>query len=244
MRTKLKTAVYKKILGSFTLLTAALSLASFANAQYKPADFGDAVDQISSKITLPNSFSGGNLTIAVYCQADVPVSGVLDNVSCFESTGNSLEQETAAALGQTTFIAAEDNGQAVPVRMQFRVIFSRTGDQPDIVMLPNLGTLQTQHGYEYFAPQERIDQSAWYENYKATDGAGKVFFDKGRLTRVIATVNIDGTVKSVSTLDARGSGKRDAGRIEKVLVKSTFVPGFVKGKAIEMHYVAVVNYQK
>lgn len=244
MRTKLKTAVYKKILGSFTLLAAAMSVSTYANAQFRPADFGDAVDQLGSKVTLPASFGEGKLTIAVYCQADVPVSGVLDNAICFESTGNSLEQETAAALGQTTFVAAEDNGQAIPVRMQFRVIYSRSGDQPAIVMLPNLGTLQTQHGYEYFAPQERIDQSAWYENHKDAGGAGKAFFDKGRLTRVIATVKIDGTVESVSTLDARGSGKRDAANIEKALMKSTFVPGFVDGNAVEMHYVAVVNYRK
>lgn len=245
MSTTLKTAVYKKILGSFALLATAISFASYANAQYKPADFGDAVDQLASKVTLPANFGEGKLTIAVYCQSDVPVSGSLSNSVCFETAGHALEQQTLDALEGMTFTPAEDSGQAVPVRMQFRVIYSRSGEQPDIVLLPNLGTLQTQHGYSYFAPQERLDQTAWFEKYSTSDDAkGKVFFEKGRLTRVIATVNTDGSVASVSTLDARGSGKRDAATIEKALQTSAFIPGFVDNKPLEMHYVAVINYTK
>lgn len=241
----LKTAVYKKILGSFALLATAISFAGYANAQYKPADFGDAVDQLASKITLPANFGEGKLTIAVYCQSDVPVSGSLANSVCFESTGHALEQQTVDALAGMTFTPAEDNGQAVPVRMQFRVIYSRSGEQPDIVLLPNLGTLQTQHGFNYFAPQERLDQTPWFEKYSASDNAkGKVFFEKGRLTRVIATVNTDGSVASVSTLEARGSGKRDAATIEEALQTSAFIPGFVGDAVQEMHYVAVLNYRK
>jgi hypothetical protein len=245
MSTTLKTAVYKKILGSFALLATAISFASYANAQYAPANFGDAVDQLASKVSLPASFGADTLTIAVYCQADVPVTGSLANAICFESTGNPLKQQTVDALEELTFVPAEDNGQAVPVRMQFRVIYSRTGNQPEIVLLPNLGTLQTQHGFNYFAPQERLEKSAWFEKYLASNtGKGKVFFEKGRLTRVIATVKTDGSVESVSTLDARGSGKRDAATVEKMLQTSAFIPGFVDNKATEMHYVAVLNYAK
>lgn len=243
MKKKLKTAVYKKILGSFTLIAVTLSVAN-VHAHYKPADFGDAVEQLASKVSLPAELNDHKLTVAIYCQADIPVSGTLSNPVCFESTGSALEQQTVDALREVTFTPAENNGQAVPVRMQFRIIYSRSGDQPDIVMLPNLGTLQTQHGYDYFAPQERLDHSTWYESYSATNGVGKVFFDKGRLTRVLATVKADGSVESVSTLDARGSGKRDAATIEKTLKASAFIPGFVKGNAVEMHYVAVLNYQK
>lgn len=245
MSSTLKIARYKKILGSFAILATSLSFANLSLAQYKPAEFGDASQQLASKITLPASFNEGTSTIAVYCQADVTITGPLTNTLCFESTGNALGQQTTSALENIIFIPAEDNGQTIPVRMQFRVIYSRSGDQPDIVLLPNLGSLQTQHGYDYSAPQERLDQAAWFENYLAdTNGNGKVFFDKGRLTRVIATVKTDGSIASVSTLEARGSGKRDANTIEKLLVSSKFIPGFVDGKATEMHYVAVLNYRK
>jgi len=243
MNKKLKIAVYKKIVSSFTLIAAALS-ATCAHAQYKPAEFGDAVEQLAGIVGLPVDLSNRKSTISVYCQADIPISGALTNSLCFESSGSFLERQTVKALQEITFIPAENDGRAVPVRMQFRVIYSGSDDQPDIVLLPNLGTLQSQSGYDYFAPQERLYHSTWYESYRATNGPGKVSFDTGRLTRVLATVKVDGSVESVSTLDARGSARRDAAIVEKTLQASAFIPGFVKGQAVEMHYVAVLNYQK
>ena len=60
----------------------------------------------------------------------------------------------------------------------------------------------------------------------------------------MGTVSADGKVGDVTTLDARGSGKRDASVIEDALKQSRFVPGFVKDQATEMHYVAVLNYSR
>lgn len=223
-----------------------LPLFSSAELAAKPAQFGDTLATLNSQIQLPIEFEGGHKTLAVYCQTDVSVSGDLNNIQCYQNPKiANLQQQTVAALEKATFEPAEIDGKAVPVRMQFRVVYSRSGDQPDIVLLPNLGTLQNQHGVSYFAPQERLDQQAWFQQYVKNDWAkGQAFFADGRLTRVMGVVSPSGEVAKVSTLDARGSGKRDASVIEDALKQSRFIPGFVENQPTEMHYVAVLNYAR
>lgn len=241
----MQTTLYKKMLSALTIIAAVLPFSSSAET-YIPAQFGDAVSQLTAKVNLPDTFEGGFTTIAVYCQTDVATSGMISNTLCYQDNEvANLRQQTLDALDSVSFVPARIDDQAVPVRVQFRVVYSRTGDQPDILMLPNLGTLQAQHGYNYVAPQERLDQQDWFSGYSQNTWAqGKPFFNKGRLTRVIGTVKTNGDVASVSTLDARGKGKRDAAVIETALKQTRFIPGLVNNQLTEMHYIAVLNYAK
>jgi hypothetical protein len=75
-------------------------------------------------------------------------------------------------------------------------------------------------------------------------GTGKPFFADAKLTRVMATIEVDGGVESVSTIEAALRKKNDADNIESALKKSQFIPGFVANKPTAMHYIAVVNYKK
>lgn len=234
---------YKKILSALAIIAAVLPFSSSAEV-YRPAQFGDSLNQLTANVSLPDTFEGGFTTLAVYCQADVAETGITSNILCYENNSIAdLRQQTINALTGATFIPASVDGTVVPVRMQFRVVYSRTGDQPDIMMLPNLGTLQSQYGHEYFAPQERLDQKDWFTRYAENSWAqGKPFFGEGALTRVIGTVKVNGDVTSVSTLEGRGKGKRDAGFIETALKKSRFIPGLVNNQLTDMHYIAVLNY--
>lgn len=234
----------KRMLAGVIGLVVSLPAWSQGSQSHTPADFGRALDHVSAQVSLPQTFEGGHKTIAVYCQTDVAASGELDNTVCYQNPKiASLQQQTVTALEDVTFKPATVDGSAVPVRMQFRVVYSLSGDQPQTMLLANLGTLQNQHGLDYYAPQERLDQRSWYERYTAKAWAkARPFFDDGRLTRVMATVNTDGSVDSVSTLDARGSGKRDANFLEDALKQSRFIPGFAKQQPTEMHYVAVLNH--
>ena len=148
------------VIKSLVLICVGLPMLSSAEASAKPARFGDALSELTATVTLPAEFEGGHKTLAVYCQTDVSISGDLDNIQCYQHPKiANLEQQTVSALEKSTFEPAEIDGKTVPVRMQFRVVYSRSGDQPDIVLLPNLGTLQNQHGVSYFAPQERLDRA-------------------------------------------------------------------------------------
>ena len=241
----MKTKNLIKTLNAFIILAAAAPIASFA-AEYSPAHFGSAEQTLAKMITLPASFGEGVKTVAVYCQADVMTTGNINNVNCYENSPMvSMQKSTESALQSATFGAAKIDGQAVPVRMQFRVIYSLNGTQNPIVMLPNLGTLQTAYGTHYTAPQERLDTNDWYVQYTTKDrGDGKMFFADSKVTRVMASIETNGNVESVNTIEAAMRKKSDANNIQSALKKSKFIPGFVDNKPTAMHYIAVVNYQK
>ncbi len=237
--------VLKKLIRSLAILAAVTPFASYATA-YTPAKFGNAVDTLGKQITLPASFGEGVKTVAVYCQADVLTSGNINAVTCYENSPLvSMQNVTESALKSATFEPATIDGKAVPVRMQLRVVYSLGGTQAPIVLLPNLGTLQAQYGTNYYAPQERLDTSDWYANYTTKErGDGKLFFAEGKTTRVMANIEADGKVETVSTIEAALRKQADAANIESSLKKSRFIPGFVENKPTAMHYIAVVNYQK
>jgi len=233
------------ILRPLALLSALLPLSVYATA-YSPASFGDATETLKKSVTLPASFGEGVKTVAVYCQADVMTTGNINQISCYENSPLvSMQAITESALQSATFTPASIDNKNVPVRMQFRVVYSLNNTQASIVLLPNLGTLQSQYGPEYVAPQERLDQGSWYVQYSTQNhGTGKSFFADAKLTRVMAKVEVNGGVESVSTIEAALRKKDDASNIESALKNSQFIPGFVANKPTAMHYIAVVNYKK
>jgi hypothetical protein len=237
--------ILKKTIRSVLIVAAIAPIASYA-AAYTPAKFGNAEETLSKQITLPTSFGEGVKTVAVYCQADVLSTGNINNVNCYENSPLvSMQNVTESALKSATFTPATIDGKTVPVRMQMRVVYSLGGTQAPIVLLPNLGTLQAQYGTHYYAPQERLDTNDWYANYTGKErGDGKLFFAEGKMTRVMANIEANGKVETVSTIEAALRKKSDADSIESSLKKSKFIPGFVEDKPTAMHYIAVVNYQK
>lgn len=237
--------ILKKLIRSLAIVAAAAPFASYATA-YTPAKFGNAEETLSKQVTLPASFGEGIRTVAVYCQADVLTSGLVNNVNCYENSPKvSMQSATESALKSATFEPATIDGKTVPVRMQLRVVYSLGGTQAPIVLLPNLGTLQAKYGTHYYAPQERLDTSDWYAQYTTKErGDGKLFFADGKVTRVMANIEANGKVETVSTLEAAMRKQADAANIEAALKKSKFIPGFVENKPIAMHYIAVVNYKK
>jgi hypothetical protein len=241
----MKKNILQNMIRSLVIMAAAGSLATFAT-EYSPAKFGDAESTLTKQITLPASFGEGVKTVSVYCQADVLTTGDLNNVNCYENSPQvSMQASTETALKSTTFTPARIDGKSVPVRMQFRVVYSLSGTQSPIVLLPNLGTLQEQYGVNYYAPQERLDKGDWYVQYSSkARGDAKPFFANSKVTKVMAKVEASGSVESVSTIEAAARKKNDADTIESALKRTHFIPGFVQDKATAMHYIAVVNYQK
>jgi hypothetical protein len=241
----MKKNILQNMIRSLVIMAAAGSLATFAT-EYSPAKFGDAETTLTKQITLPASFGEGVKTVSVYCQADVLTTGDLNNVNCYENSPQvSMQASTETALKSTTFTPARIDGKSVPVRMQFRVVYSLSGTQSPIVLLPNLGTLQEQYGVNYYAPQERLDKGDWYVQYSSkARGDAKPFFANSKVTKVMAKVEASGSVESVSTIEAAARKKNDADTIESALKRTHFIPGFVQDKATAMHYIAVVNYQK
>lgn len=239
----MKTTIFA-LLRPIAMVGLLFPLASYATA-FTPASFGNAADTLKKSVNLPSSFGEGVTAVAVYCQADVMTSGNVNQVACYENSPLvSMQALTESALQSATFSPASVDGKNVPVRMQFRVVYSLNSAQP-VTLLPNLGTLQAQYGANYVAPQERLDQGSWYVAYSNEHrGTGKPFFADAKLTRVMATIEVNGGVESVSTIEAALRKQGDADDIQAALKKSQFIPGFVADKPTAMHYIAVVNYKK
>jgi hypothetical protein len=211
---------------------------------WEPAAFGDTLAHIQQTVTRPE-LTDDFPVVSVYCQADVSISGTTSNVRCHEKEGfDQLLEQTTTALSGRTFTPARANGVEVPVRMHLRVVYAKLDGQPPILLLPNLGNMQSHFGHSYTAPQERLDQPQWYETYRANDWSeGQLFFsnDPG-MTRVLAMVSAEGETLIVRRIEAHGHHKRDAVEVEKALKDSRFIPGFANGKPERMQYVAVLHY--
>lgn len=235
----------KKVVVSALIALGLGSVGSVAAEQYQPAGFGaDTLDYLEAAVAPPALTEDAPVT-AIYCQTDVGTDGMTRNVSCYEREGyTELRNQVEQALASRQFTAARVDGEAVPVRMVFRVIYADLDGQPPIMLLPNLGHMQGDHGYQYSAPQERLDDRNWYELYRKNDWSeGQPFFsDTGELTRVLAWVNDSGRVISARSLETHSRHRRDANAVEKALEASRFIPGMADGRPAKMRYVAVLHY--
>lgn len=244
----MKTLMTFKVLCSVALL-ALLPFSSLANSSYKPASFGFDADELSGIVNASGQSEaslGKQSSLTVYCQVDVDTMGKASQANCFEKYGsNELETQTENALNTLSFQPAEVDGEAVPVRVVLRVVYSGdTNDQLKAILLPNLGTMQGHYGHHYIAPQERLDTVSWYQRYGDNSWIdGALFFNKGPISRVAATVKKNGKPTFVRTLEADGRYKRDANVVKSALKRSKFIPGFVDNKAVPMVYLAILNYE-
>ncbi len=230
-----------------TAMLLCLGMAGAANAQnYQPAGFGDLLQRVQTTVKMPE-LSSEQPVASVYCQADIAATGEASAVQCYEKDGfESLRHDTERALTGQQFETARIDGEAVPVRMHFRVVYSQRSGQDPVLLLPNLGNMQRQYGPRYIAPQERLDSTQWYEQYRSeTDGNGQAFFSNdGVMTRIVAQVDKAGQVRAVRRLEAHSPWQAEAVIVERALKKSRFLPGMADGKPQTMQYVAVLNYDR
>jgi len=233
----MKKTILKRVIVSLSAVMAfSLSAVSSADAQYQPARFNFAGQDLKETLNaaLPAS------SIVFYCQSDVNAAGAALVSRCFNKGGkDGLSRNIESAVSRLGFSAASVNGQAVPVRVSYRVVVSANR----VSLIPNLGSMQDRFGHAYIAPQERLDVSDWYQKYSESSLAnGDSFLGAGDLARIAATVNEEGKPEVVRTIDAKRAHKRDANIVKNAVRRSRFIPGFVNGKPVSMGYLAVVNY--
>lgn len=235
----------KKVLMSALVVLGMSAAAGAAGQAYEPAGFGEnTLSYLEAAVAQPELTQDAPVA-AVYCQADVGTDGLTRNVSCYEREGQArLRAQVEEAFAGRQFTPAQVNGEPVPVRMLFRVVYADLEGQPPIMLLPNLGNNQGEYGYQYVAPQELLDEYNWYSHYRRNSWSeGQPFFSKqGELTRVLGVVNESGEVVVVRRIEAHGRHKRDAVEVEKALKQSRFIPGFVQGEPARMKYAAVLHY--
>ena len=230
-----------KKLGAIGMLLGVPFLAH-AELGFKSADFDFEGKDLLDKVAVNLAAGSGNV---LYCRADINVAGEADRVNCFaKGATNETVVETEAALKDLAFSSAEVDGEAIPVRMSFRVAYSQVGDTTHVTLIPNIGTMQAQYGRNYVAPQERLDLSDWYERYADKSWAnGDDFLGHGDMSRISATVKADGKPSMVKTVDTTRAYERDAKLVKNSFRHARFLPGTVNGKVVPMEYVVAVHYE-
>ena len=215
----------------------ALSFAADAKTPQTPASFGFSGDTV--KQTLPHEQLPSPSNVAIYCQSDIATDGSNDT-QCFEKSGLvTLEKGIEAAIEKQRFIPATEGGDAIAVRMNFRVIYQQDEDSQSVLLIPNLGSLQSTLGVNYSEPQEKLD-SGWFDLFAKTNKSAASFFRHDTPPiRAKAIVNIDGKSRSVSMID--NTHRQQESALTSSLRKASFIPGFVDGKATEMGYLAIVT---
>lgn len=212
---------------------------------YQPARFGADVLAYLEAAVAPPELTEARPVLAVYCQAQVGTDGLARNLNCYDKENlDELRVQVEEALAGQRFVPAQVDGETVPVRMVFRVVYSNLEGQPPIMLLPNLGHMQGDLGYQYSAPQERLDERNWYSLYRRNNWSeGQPFFGgEGRTTQVMAIVNEEGRVTSTHRIKTHGRHRRDASEVGKILRGSHFIPGMVGDEPERMRYFAVLHY--
>ncbi len=234
----------KKQILSIGMVAALFTAAAYVNAEalpFKSADFDFEARDILDIVPVDSVSSEGDV---LYCRADLSINGDVERTSCFaKETSIELVVETERAIKQLAFVPAEIDGEAVPVRMSFRIAYTPLASSTHVMLIPNLGTMQAQHGRDYIAPQERLDVSDWYQRYSEHSYVGgRDFLGQGDMARIATTVSPSGKPTILKTVDAKKAHIRDADIVKRTLRYSRFIPGTVNGKVVPMEYVVAVHY--
>lgn len=247
----------KYALQKITMSLGGLLLAASVHAEvhYVPANFDFSGKELLTAMTQGATLALQGDSAVLYCQSDILSTGKVERAQCYDKLGNeSLVSQAEAGLSQLQFSPAQVDGVKVPVRMSYRVGFVNNAASQasatqastiDVVLIPNLGSMQAQYGRDYSAPQERLDVADWYQRYSENSWVnGQVFLAKGPISRVAATITENGEADIVRALDADRAHKRDVNVVKNAVKRSRFIPGFVDGRPVPMGYLAVINYSE
>ena len=227
------------------VLASLLALSFSASAEelpFKSAEFSFLGDELLAAVDSSKVSKSGDV---LYCRADISVEGKAERTNCYGKTSSvELVVDTEQALHDVAFSPAEVEGERVPVRMSFRVAYTPIEDAIIVSLIPNLGTMQSQYGRNYIAPQERLDVSDWYERYTESSWVeGKEFLGDGDMSRVAATIDHRGKPSRMHTLSAKRAHERDADIVKRTLKSSRFIPGVANGRVVPMDYMVAVHYE-
>ncbi len=238
--------IMKKTIHAAVLVAGAAGFASgvWAETDYKPANFGFTGESLLA--AMPQETRNMQDSAVVYCQSEISEKGAVVRSQCYDKQGrDSLVSNTEKTIAGLSFTPAQVDGKSVPVRMSYRVGYVPQSKGVSVVLIPNLGSMQSQYGRDYVAPQERLDVSDWYQRYSEQSWVrGEAFLGDGSLSRVAATVSEKGETSMVRALDSERAYKRDVNLVKNAVKRSRFIPGFVDGRPVPMGYLAVVNYEQ
>jgi hypothetical protein len=191
------------------------------------AKFSEGEHSLQNLIKFPDV--EGDVSVAVYCFADILGSGGIEWTHCFES--KSVDQAfidvIEIAIKDAEATAALVGGKKYSVKLYYRVVFIRQGGESQIGVFPNWGHDVDKYGLGYHAPQ-------WYDNKLAPNNC----WDMSGRFRAFSTmlVGTDGVAKSDVSFDRSAVNIKDkdcAGSLAALLKRSEYIPGEYEGRTVD-----------
>ena len=219
---------------SFFVVVLGVFVCASANSQSEriPAGFDAGEKSLDKLIKYPEI--SGDIDRTLLCQGVLKKNGKLDQPACYlVNRGDELfAASVTKALKKARFTPAIIGGKARGVYLQYRIRFTRTGEDEDVILMANQGYLENiaEYGDSYVAAQRAITDEKWQK-----------ICPRRAHYNVISKLHVayDGMPSSISI--THGSGINISNTCEQAIIEtlqqSDFVPALADGQPVPSTYV-------
>jgi len=212
------------------LVGACLGLAPlFTHAADSPARLREDRYSIESRLHIPSGLEQGRYD--VHCEVRVTKGGRPINVNCYSldsGVPRRLVDAVTRASIRSLFVPAARDGKPVEIFMVLMVRVVVTDGEPLVLVLPNNGIEHGRYGLFYIAPQ-RFNAFHW-----GRYGGGYI---NNVLVWAELWIDEHGKITDYRLTNASGAPQRIEKQVRDSVTSMQFMPGFVEGKPVAMHYI-------
>ena len=206
----------------------------FAHGDPTPARLREGEYSIESLLKVPEGLEQRRYD--VHCEVRVQMTGRPRSFSCYALDGTvprSLIKAVSRAGMISRFVPATRDGEPVAIYMVLMVRVLVTGNESLVLVLPNNGTEHGLYGLFYIAPQ-RFNEFYW--------GTGlEPYFSSRRSTPNVLVwqefwIDEHGKVTKSRLTNTSNATRAVIKEVSDSAARMQFMPGFVEGKPVAMHY--------
>jgi hypothetical protein len=218
-----------KVPGSVFFLTSLLitlnSLAEeAATTSFRPAMIGKHETSMIHLIKFPKLKK--DIQTAIKCEAEIGEGGKILASACFN--GDKKFQRVILKASETaTAIPARINDEPRSVYMLYTVIFRKSGESEQVMVIPNHSANMKEHGLAYVSPQRLVHKRYEYN----LNCPSRPFYHL-----VSAQIDTDGKISDISLSEKDKKCPSCRRCVEKIASMSNYIPGFVKSGPTAMRY--------
>lgn len=167
-----------------------------------------------------------DIQTAIKCEGEIGASGKFLASACFNGD-KKFQQPILKASETATAIPARIDGEPRSVYMLYTVIFRKSGESEQVMVIPNHSANMKEHGLAYVSPQRLVHKRYEYN----LNCPSRPFYHL-----VSATIDSEGKISDIqlSKKDKRCPSCRRC--VERIASMSSYIPGFVASGPTTMRY--------
>jgi hypothetical protein len=206
-----------------------------AHGDVTPARLREDEYSIESLLQVPDDLERRR-SYDVHCEVLVQMTGRPRDCSCYAldpSVPRKLVNAVSRAGARSRFVPATRDGKPIEIYMLLMVRVMLIKNEPLVLVLPNNGIERKRYGLFYIAPQ-RLNEFYW--------GRDETYFNEKRSNPDVLIweefwIDEHGKVTDYRLTNASGASMAVEKAVRDSAAKMQFMPGFVEGKPMAMHYI-------